>query len=120
MSNQYTPIYNKQVGDGLPVFIGLRNQRGHNFFGRLLSGVGSFFKSLVPDLLKTTLTTGVNIADDYASGKSLKESAKERLLEAGKSAASQTLDKIKSRIQGGGRKRKKKQVNKRKKRRRKW
>jgi hypothetical protein len=37
---------------------------------------------------KLGLSTGVNFASDYLAGKNIKESAKERLKEAGKSAFS--------------------------------
>lgn len=101
MSNPYIQYYNNQVGSGLAAFSGVRYQRGHGFFGRILGGIGSFFKALAPKLLGAALPSAVNLAGDVMAGKNLKESAKSRLVEAGKSAANTTLDHVKTKLQGG-------------------
>jgi hypothetical protein len=75
----YTDYYVDQAGNGsLPVFQGVRGQRGHGF-GSVLSGL---FRSAAPMLKrigKTALTTGAQIASDLLGGKSFSESARSRV-----------------------------------------
>jgi hypothetical protein len=85
MNNPYIDYYRQQAGSGIPGFEGLQYQRGHGFFGRIF---GSVVKPLLGYLGKLGLSTGVNVASDFLAGKNIKESAKERLKEAGKSAFS--------------------------------
>jgi hypothetical protein len=101
MINPYIQYYNNQVGTGLPVFQGVRTQKGHGFFGRIIGGIGSFIKSLAPGLLSALLPSATGLAQDVIEGKNFKDSAKSRLVDAGKSAANTTLDHIKTKIQGG-------------------
>ena len=101
MSNPYINYYNSQVGSGLAAFQGVRYQRGHGFFGRILGGIGNFIKLLAPSLLKSSLPSAIGLAQDVMEGKNVGHSAKSRLIEAGKTAANTTLDHLKTRIQGG-------------------
>lgn len=101
MSNPYIQYYTDQVGSGLPGFQGIRYQRGHGFFGRLFSGIGSFVKGIAPSLFKKALPSAVGFAQDIISGENVGQSAKRRLTEAGKDVANETLDQIKSKIQKG-------------------
>jgi hypothetical protein len=106
MSNPYIQIYNSQVGSGLAAYQGVRYQRGHGFFGRLIAGIGNFIKDLAPGLLKRTLPSALNLTQDIIDGQNVGKAMKSRLLEAGKVAADETLDKLKSRLQkGSGRRR---------------
>ena len=81
----YTNYYVNQAGNGaLPVFQGMRGQRGHGF-GSVLSGL---FRSAMPMLKrigKQALTTGAYIASDMLGGKSFSDSAKSRVREGIKS-----------------------------------
>ena len=101
MSNPYIQYYSDQVGTGLPGFQGVRYQRGHGFFGRLFSGIGSFVKGIAPSLFKKALPSAVGFAQDVISGENVGQSAKKRLKEAGKEVANETLDQIKTKIQKG-------------------
>ena len=101
MSNPYIQYYADQAGSGISAFQGVRYQRGHGFFGRLFSGLGNFVKGLAPGLFRKTLPTAIGFANDIIEGENVGKSAKKRLFEAGKVAANETLDHIKSKIQGG-------------------
>ena len=101
MTNPYLTYYNNQVGSGLAGFQGVRYQRGHGFFGRMFSGIGNFVKDLAPGLFKRALPSAIGLAQDVLAGENVGHSAKKRLIEAGKNVADETLDKIKSKIQGG-------------------
>ena len=78
--------YRQQLGGGLPYFVGSKiQQRGH--------GIGSFFANLFRNAIplikrglglvgKTALNTGLDVATDVIrQGKSLRESAEQRLPE---------------------------------------
>ena len=101
MTNPYLNYYNNQVGSGISGFQGVRYQRGHGFFGRMFSGLGNFVKDLAPGLFKRALPSAIGLAQDVLAGENVGHSAKKRLIEAGKNVADETLDKIKSKIQGG-------------------
>jgi len=98
----YTDYYVNQTGNGaLPVFQGMRGQRGQGF-GSVLSGL---FRSAMPMLKrvgKQALTTGAYIASDLLGGKSFGESAKTRVREGIKSFLPPEND---SEQTGGGRRR---------------
>ena len=80
MPNPYVEYYRTQAGTGLVGFQGVRHQRGHGFFGRILS------KAVYPLLRflgKQAVTTGANLASDMiVDKKNFKDAAKERLNEA--------------------------------------
>ena len=101
MTNPYLNYYNNQAGYGISGFQGVRYQRGHGFFGRLFSGIGNFVKDLAPGLFKRALPSAIGLAQDVLAGENVGQSAKKRLIEAGKNVADETIDKIKSKIQGG-------------------
>ena len=78
----YEAYYLDQSGNGIPVFSGGRGQRGHGL-GSLLGGL---FRSAMPMIKrglatfgKHALKTGLEIANDVASGESVKQSAKRRI-----------------------------------------
>ena len=101
MTNPYLSYYNNQVGSGLAGFQGVRFQRGHGFFGRIFSGIGNFVKQLAPSLIKRTLPSAIGLAQDVMEGENFGQSTKKRLIEAGKNAADETLEQLKTRIQKG-------------------
>jgi hypothetical protein len=119
--NPYISYYNNQVGSGLAGFQGLRYQKGHGFFGRLFSNVLlPFVKQVIPAVGKRALPSAIGLAQDVLAGENVGQSAIKRLKEAGRNVADESLDIIKSKIQGGGRRRKRKfktsQVNKKRRR----
>jgi len=76
--------YFMQRGNGGPIFIGTRGQRGHGL-GSILSG---FFRTAFPLLKrglaifgKHALRTGARIANDVADGEKFVESSKKRFKE---------------------------------------
>jgi len=106
----YIKFYNDQVtsgqiGYGLPVFVGVRTQRGHGFFGRIFPsifrGAVNFFKGLALPAAKRALPSAIGLAQDIIAGENVGQSAKTRLIEAGKNVADETLDQLKSKIQKG-------------------
>ena len=101
MANPYIQLYDTQVGSGIPVFQGVRFQRGHGFFGRLFEGIGNFIKDLAPGLLKRSLPSAINLAQDVIAGENVGQSAKRRLIEASQNVADETLDQLKARLQRG-------------------
>ena len=105
MSNPYIDYYTQQAGTGLTGFQGYRYQRGHGFFGRLIS------KAVFPLLKflgKRALTTGADIATDVLVNKrNIAEAAKERLENEGRELASAGIQRAKKYVlEGKGRKRK--------------
>jgi len=67
----------------MPVFAGVRIQRGHGlgsisggFFRRL---VLPFVKNNAKNVLTNAVNTGMEVTDDVLEGRSLKESAKRRV-----------------------------------------
>jgi hypothetical protein len=109
--NPYIKFYENQVGSGISSFQGARYQRGHGFFGRLFSStLLPFIKQLLPAVGKRVLPSAVGLAQDIMSGENVGRSTLNRLGEAGRNVADETLDQIKTRLQkGSGRKRKTKQ-----------
>lgn len=104
--NPYIAYYKQQAGTGISGFQGYRYQRGHGFFGRLISkAVFPLFKFLG----QSALATGANIASDVIVNKrNLKEAAKEHLESAGKDIANAGIQRAKKFVlEGKGRKRKK-------------
>ena len=87
----YEDYYGRQVGGEIPVFRGTKYQRGHGLgsiigglFRRVvlpfLKGSGQFLKANKNIILGNALGTGMEVADDVLEGKSLKESAKKRIV----------------------------------------
>ena len=97
----YLKHYELQNGGALNVYAGQRFQKGGSWFSKLIGGVGSFFKSLLPGVGRSVLPSAVGLAQDLVSGENFKDSSLKRLKEAGKSAANETLDQLKARLQGG-------------------
>ena len=89
--DMYEDYYTNQSGQGTPVFVGAKYQRGHGL-GSILNGL---FRRIVLPFLRANgrtiaskaINTGLEIADDVAQGKSLKESAKRRISKGIKEAA---------------------------------
>ena len=105
MSNPYIDYYTQQAGTGLAGFQGYRYQRGHGFFGRLIS------KAVFPLLKflgKRALSTGADIATDVLVNKrNIADAAKERLENEGRELASAGIQRAKKYVlEGKGRKRK--------------
>lgn len=101
--NPYLNYYSNQVqyGGALTGFSGVRVQRGHGWFSRMISGIGSFVKDLLPSIGQRALPSAINLAQDVIAGENVGLSAKRRLKEAGRNIADETLDKLKSRLQSG-------------------
>ena len=84
--NVYEDYYTRQVGGGLPVFVGARAQRGHglgNLFGSLFRSAMPLIKRGAMALGKRALKTGVRVAQDVVGGGNLKQAVKRRAREAG-------------------------------------
>ena len=100
-TNNYLQHYEAQIGGALNVYAGHRFQKGGSWFSKLIGGVGSFFKSLLPGIGKAALPSAIGLAQDLVSGQNIKDAAFGRLKEAGKNVANETLDQLKVKLQGG-------------------
>ena len=105
MHNPYIEYYKHQAGTGIAGFQGIRYQRGHGFFGRLISRA---VFPLLKFLGKRALSTGADIATDVLINKrGLKDAAKERLETEGRELANAGIQRAKKfALEGQGRKRK--------------
>jgi len=79
----YEDYYTGQVGGNMPVFRGVRYQRGHGL-GNVISGlfrrvVLLFLKKNKKTFIRNASRTGMEVADDVLEGESLKGSVKKRL-----------------------------------------
>ena len=93
-SRAYEDYYVRQVGEGLPVFVGARVQRGHglcSLFGGLIRSAMPLIKRGALALGKGALKTGLGVAGGVLSGQSIKSSAKRRLKETGKDMIGKVL-----------------------------
>jgi len=103
--NEFDDYYMNQAGSGIGGFEGLKyNQLGGSIWG------GIFKNTLLPLLKyvgKKAASTGLNVADDYFSGRKMKESIKDQLKSTAKVMASDAKSKLQK---GKGRKRRKHQV----------
>ena len=82
----YEKYYANQSGDGIPVFVGQRYQRGHGL-GQTISGLFKRYviqfvapraKEVGKKILGNVVKTGMEVASDVFSGKSAKEALKKR------------------------------------------
>ena len=76
----YENYYTTQAGNGLPIFAGGRNQKGHGL-GSMLS---SLWRRAQPFLMragKVLLRQGASVARDMLDGQSFKEAARKRTSE---------------------------------------
>ena len=101
----YEDFYCSQGGNGLPVFIGGRNQRGHGI-GSFFSGLGRmvlpWLKTGGKALLREGVNTGLQVANDALSGRNLGESIREHGRSAAKHLLHQATDHIRGSSQSGG------------------
>ena len=96
-----------QYGEGLPVFMGARRQRGYG-----LGGVfANLFRSAVPMLKKGALALGKQalattgqVIGDVVQGKSLKESVKARGKQSGKKLLKEGMTSVMRAMHGNKRK----------------
>ena len=88
--------YRNQAGTGLTSFEGVRYQKGHGFFGRIIKGsVFPLLKQLWPYLGAKALDTGSNILADVYNRKGLKESISANLKRTAGDIAEDALVKVK-------------------------
>jgi hypothetical protein len=111
MSNPYTDYYQEQAGSGLQGFEGVKLQRGHGFFGRVLH------RAIIPLLKflgKQALHTGINIGSDVIENKqSWRRAAKTRAKETGQNILMAGLKRARKYQQTGeGRRRKRRRTTK--------
>jgi hypothetical protein len=113
--NPYDNYYSIQVGSGLPVYHGIRFQRGSGLFSRLfIDKVFPFFKDLFPAIGKRVLPTVATFGKDIIAGENFKDTALKSLKTIGRDVADETLEQLKNRLQKGSGtiSRKRKKVNK--------
>lgn len=102
LNQNYLVHYKNQVGGSIPVYTGqVRFQRGMGWFSRLLGGIGNFFKGVGPSIAKRALPSAIGLAQDIVEGQNVGHSALNRLKEAGKNVADETLEQLKKKIQSG-------------------
>jgi len=88
----------QQKGGGFPIYVGAGVQRGHGI-GGIFSGLAKMAMPLLKSAAKTAgkslLSSGAQFAGDVLKGKSIKESAKRRALEAGKNIGKDVFSSVK-------------------------
>ncbi|MDI9312365.1 MAG: hypothetical protein QM535_19300, partial [Limnohabitans sp.] len=97
--NSFESYYVNQAGNGIAAFTGVKYQKGHGFFGRLLSkAVIPFLKFLGKNALSATANVASDIADsENFSFDNIKDTSKRRL----KEQASKMVKKAASKILNG-------------------
>ena len=83
MKNPYEDYYLQQAGTGLPVFAGVRSQRGHGLLSGLARMVIPLLKQGGKTLLKEGVRTGAHILGDVMSGQNLQAAARQRVKQGG-------------------------------------
>jgi len=109
-TNPFTTYYINQAGSGIAGYSGVRYQKGHGFFGRLLSGA---IMPILKYLGRKALSTGVNIGTDLLQGDNFKSTMKKRLKKAGLDIAEDALEKVRNSKQSGSGRRKRRKSRKR-------
>ncbi|KAJ8018755.1 hypothetical protein HOLleu_43078 [Holothuria leucospilota] len=106
-------VEHQRVGNGVPVFKGYPNQRGHGL-GGILAGLARsalpILKKGAKELGKQVLYTGTEIVNDALQGKHIKTAAKRRLGQAGQRMAERVIEGNRSRTKPLKRKAPKKNV----------
>ena len=83
MENPYEEYYLEQAGSGLPVFAGMRSQRGHGLLSGLARMVIPLIKKGGKTLIKEGVRTGAHILGDVMSGQNLQTAARQRVKQGG-------------------------------------
>src|SRR5207253_3552676 len=100
--NPYIEYYENQAGNGIVGFQGVKYQRGHSFFGRLLQGA---IYPLLRYLGKQALSTGISVASDVFENKEdIRQAAKRRLAETGNVIAKDAITRARKFQKGEGKK----------------
>lgn len=106
MHNYYT----EQAGSGLGGYSGIRYQKGHGWFGRIIKGgIVPILKRVLPYLGKRALETGVGVAQDVMDGENFKSSAKKRFKATGQRIEDDVITKARN-MSGSGLRRKRKRL----------
>ena len=109
MTNPFLDYYKQQAGTGIAGFRGVKFQKGHGFFGRVLSNA---VFPLLKFLGKKAAGVGADIASDViVNRKGFKDSIKERFKEGGSDIANAGIERARKYVQTGqGRRRKRKRL----------
>lgn len=110
-TNSFENYYVNQAGSGIAGYSGIKYQRGHGFFGRLLSGT---VLPILKYLGKKALNTGVGIGSDIIQGENLKNSMKKRLKTTGFDIADDAYNRLQNYKQKGTGRRRRKNYKKKK------
>jgi len=89
MANEYADYYLNQAGSGISGFSGLRYQKGNSW-----RGLFKFIRPVLAYFTKQGIKTAANIGTDLLGGESLKNSAKSRLMETGKTVGKRAVEKL--------------------------
>lgn len=95
--------YAEQAGSGLSPYVGIRFQKGHGFFGRIIKGAVPLIKQLLPYLGKKALDTGVSIFSDVYNRKDPRSSRAlitDNLRKTAGAIADDALVKVKTKLKG--------------------
>lgn len=79
----YEEYYLQQAGSGLPVYSGVRSQRGHGLLSGLARMAIPLLKQSGKTLLKEGFRTGANILGDVLLGRNIKSAAQQRMKQGG-------------------------------------
>ena len=107
----YEDYYFSQSGNGIPIFIGGRSQKGHGI-GSFFSGLGRmvlpWIKTGGKALLREGLSTGLQVANEALSGRNIGESLRDHSKAAGQRLLQSAAAHMRSNQSGSGVRRKRK------------
>lgn len=92
-----------QTGKGLPIFIGSKGQRGYGLggiFSSIAKAAIPMLKSAAKSAGKTLLKSGAEFASDVLQGRNVKEAAKQRAINAGKTIGRDLLSSTVQHVSG--------------------
>lgn len=92
--HEYKQFYNQSGGGSIPIFAGTKTQIGYGLggmFGSLLKAALPVIKKGALSLGKTALKTGINIAKDGFSGKTIKKAFSDNIKDASKNLLQDSL-----------------------------
>jgi hypothetical protein len=111
MSDPYTLYYLRQAEGGYYGDYHTSSQKGDglgSFLGGIFRKIFPLFKSGVGAVGKEALATGVNLLKDVISGRSMKDSVRDRVFQAGTNLSEKAANKMKSMVGSGYKRRKRK------------
>jgi len=88
--------YDRQAGNGIATYAGVRFQKGHGFLGRFFKGMlFPLIKKALPHVANLALSSANDIASEVRAGKKFKNATKQTLKRKAIDLAQEGLTKLK-------------------------